>query len=48
NNGFRADLEFTQEIEFENDFVLEDLKRFVWSIVEEYSSDVKNSLCWTV
>ncbi|GKB39396.1 hypothetical protein Tco_0884338, partial [Tanacetum coccineum] len=44
NNGFGADLEFTQEIEFEKDFVLEDLKSFVGSVVEEDSSDVKNSL----
>ncbi|GJT36257.1 hypothetical protein Tco_0926676 [Tanacetum coccineum] len=44
NYGFGADLEFTREIEFEKDFVLEDLKSFVGSIVEEYSSHVKNSL----
>ncbi|GKF96628.1 hypothetical protein Tco_0292449 [Tanacetum coccineum] len=48
NNGFGADLEFTREIEFENNFVLEDLKSFVESVVEEDSSGVKNSLCWTV
>ncbi|GKF11863.1 hypothetical protein Tco_0049789 [Tanacetum coccineum] len=44
NNGFGADLEFTREIEFEKDFVLEDLKSFVGSVVEEDSSGVKNSL----
>ncbi|GKB02518.1 hypothetical protein Tco_0830607 [Tanacetum coccineum] len=48
NNGFGTDLEFTREIEFEKDFVPEDLKSFVGSIVEEDSSGVKNSLCWTV
>nr|GEW72414.1 hypothetical protein [Tanacetum cinerariifolium] len=42
NNGFGADLEFTREIEFEKDFILEDLKSFVGSIVEEYSFGVKN------
>ncbi|GJU66491.1 hypothetical protein Tco_1252750 [Tanacetum coccineum] len=42
NNGFRADLEFTGEIEFEKDFVLEDLKSFVESVIEEDSSDVTN------
>ncbi|GJW85976.1 hypothetical protein Tco_0159121 [Tanacetum coccineum] len=31
NNGFGADLEFTQEIEFEKDFVLEDLKSLTLS-----------------
>ncbi|GJV16043.1 hypothetical protein Tco_1361366 [Tanacetum coccineum] len=44
NNGFGADLEFTQKIEFEKDFVLKDLKSFVGSVVEEDSSAVKNSL----
>ncbi|GKE53714.1 hypothetical protein Tco_1488870 [Tanacetum coccineum] len=48
NNGFGADLEFTRKIEFEKDFVLEDLKSFVGSVVEEDSSGVKNSLCWIV
>nr|GEW41426.1 hypothetical protein [Tanacetum cinerariifolium] len=37
-NGFGADLEFTQEIEFEKDFVLEDLKSFVGSVLKEDSS----------
>ncbi|GJX49293.1 ribonuclease H-like domain-containing protein [Tanacetum coccineum] len=47
NNGFwfGAILGFTQKIEFEKDFVLEDLKSFVGSIIEEDSSGVKNSLC---
>nr|GEV86698.1 protein GFS12 isoform X2 [Tanacetum cinerariifolium] len=44
NNSFGADLEFTREIEFEKHFVLEDLKSFVGSVVEEDSSNVKNSL----
>nr|GEU44995.1 hypothetical protein [Tanacetum cinerariifolium] len=48
NKGFGADLEFTREIEFEKDFVLEDLKSFIRSVVEEDSSSVKNSLCWTI
>ncbi|GKC02870.1 hypothetical protein Tco_0994480 [Tanacetum coccineum] len=48
NNGFRDDLEFSREIKFEKDFVLEDLESFVGSVVEEDSSGVKNSLCWTV
>nr|GEV51141.1 hypothetical protein [Tanacetum cinerariifolium] len=48
NTGFRADLEFTQEIKFEKDFVLGDLKSFVGSVVEEDSSGIKNSLCWIV
>nr|GEY34455.1 hypothetical protein [Tanacetum cinerariifolium] len=37
NNSFGADLEFTQEIKFEKDFVLEDLKSFFGSVVEEDS-----------
>ncbi|GKE13632.1 hypothetical protein Tco_1417183 [Tanacetum coccineum] len=48
NNGFGADLEFTQKIEFEKDFVLEDLKSFVGGVVEEDSSGVKYSLRWIV
>ncbi|GKA63315.1 hypothetical protein Tco_0762921 [Tanacetum coccineum] len=44
NNGFGADLEFTREIEFEKDFILEDFESFVGSVVEENSSGVKNSL----
>ncbi|GKF85225.1 hypothetical protein Tco_0250123 [Tanacetum coccineum] len=48
NNGFGADLEFTREIEFEKDFILEDFESFVGSVVEENSSGVKNSLCWTI
>nr|GEX74678.1 zinc finger, CCHC-type [Tanacetum cinerariifolium] len=39
NKDFGADWEFTREIKFEKDFVLEDLKRFVGSIVEEDSSN---------
>nr|GEZ09570.1 hypothetical protein [Tanacetum cinerariifolium] len=48
NKGFGADLEFTREIKFDKDFVLEDLKSFVGSVVKEDSSSIKNSLCWTI
>ncbi|GKD63889.1 hypothetical protein Tco_1305997 [Tanacetum coccineum] len=46
NNGFwfGADLGIIREIEFQNDFVLEDFESFVRSIVEEDSSGVENSL----
>ncbi|GKE71515.1 hypothetical protein Tco_1529587 [Tanacetum coccineum] len=49
NNGFRFwVLRILREIEIEKDLVLEDLKSFVGSVVEEYSSSVENSLCWIV
>ncbi|GKC54145.1 hypothetical protein Tco_1076890 [Tanacetum coccineum] len=46
NNGFRFGfLRILREIEFEKDFILEDLERFIGSFVEEDSSGVENSLC---
>nr|GEX04939.1 putative reverse transcriptase domain-containing protein [Tanacetum cinerariifolium] len=41
-------LGFTREMKLEKDLVLEDFESIVGSIVEEDSSNIENSLSWTV
>nr|GEZ37329.1 hypothetical protein [Tanacetum cinerariifolium] len=49
NNGVRFGvLRILQEIKFEKELVLEAFESFIRSVVEEDSSNIKNSLCWTV